>query len=266
MGLGEVGKPLYEVMRSSSQFRVYGYDTREDISLCKLEELPKHPDYLHIAYPHSEDFIEVTLKYAKLLKPKRMVIHSTIIPGTTRVIHERTGLPVAYSPIRGKHPNLKRHLMFWPKWVSSYPLEEVSVFAEHLSKAGFSVKVARNPETLELAKLFETAYRALMIAAWQEIHRLSTTFNADLGGIAEFIAEVHEVLGDRPVFYPGYIGGHCLIPNTKLLDMVDSGSLWSFVPKSNEKRLEELRDEKAKREIETLKKIASKLLPAWYFE
>jgi hypothetical protein len=55
--------------------------------------------------------------------------------------------------------------MFWPKRVSSYPLEEVQVFADHLSKAGFKVEVAVNPETLELARLFESAYRAVMIVA-----------------------------------------------------------------------------------------------------
>jgi hypothetical protein len=34
-----------------------------------------------------------------------------------------------------------------------------------------------------------------------------------MSGIAEFIAEVREVLGEKPVFYPDYIGSHCLIPN-----------------------------------------------------
>jgi hypothetical protein len=43
--------------------------------------------------------------------------------------------------------------------------------------------------------------------------------------IAKFIAKVHEVLGEKPVFYPDYIGGHCLIPNTKMLDSIDPGSV-----------------------------------------
>lgn len=34
-----------------------------------------------------------------------------------------------------------------------------------------------------------------------------------MSGIAEFIAEVHEVLGEKPVFYPDYIGGP--LPNTQ---------------------------------------------------
>jgi hypothetical protein len=46
-----------------------------------------------------------------------------------------------------------------------------------------------------------------------------------MSGIVEFIAEVHEVLDEKPVFYPDYIEGHCLIPNTKILDSIDPGSV-----------------------------------------
>jgi len=266
IGLGEVGGPLYEILKASNTYMVYGYDVRSEISPNKLDELPRDADFLHIAYPYTEHFIQYTIRYVEQLRPKRLIIHSTVLPGTTRIIHEKTGLPTAYSPVRGKHPYLKRHMMFWPKWVSSYPLEDTEVFAEHLVKAGFKVKTARNPETLELAKLFETAYRAVMIATWQELHRLSLKYDAELAGIAEFIAEVHEVLRDRPVFYPDYIGGHCLIPNTKLLDSIDPNSIWRFVIESNERRLSELGAEKVKRDLDEVKKISSRLFPAWYFE
>jgi len=266
IGLGEVGRPLYEILKASNAYVVYGYDVRSDISPNKLEELPRNVDYLHIAYPYTQRFFEYTMEYFELLKPKKLIIHSTVLPGTTRAIYEKTGMPTAYSPVRGKHPNLKRHMMFWPKWVSAYPLEDVKVFADHLSKAGFKVEIARNPETLELAKLFETVYRAIMIASWQEIHRLALKYNAELAEIAEFIAEVHEVLRDRPVFYPDYIGGHCLIPNTRLLDSIDPNTVWRFVLESNEKRLEELKDEKVKRDVEAVKRISTRLFPAWYFE
>jgi hypothetical protein len=104
-----------------------------------------------------------------------------------------------------------------------------------------------------------------MIVAWQEIHRLSRRYKADLTDIAEFIAEVHEVLKDRPVFYPGYIGGHCLIPNTEILDSIDPDTIWRFILESNRRRLEEIKEEDIKKEIEELKKISSKLIPTWYF-
>jgi len=264
IGLGEIGRPLYEILRST--FNTYGYDVREEISPNKLETLPKSPDFLHIAYPYQEAFVDTTLKYVDLLRPKAVMIHSTVIPGTTKIIHEKSRIPVAYSPVRGKHPNLKRHIMFWPKWVSSYPAESAKSFADHLAKAGLKVKVASNPETLELAKLFETAYRAVMISAWHEVHRLSGRFNASLEEIAEFIAEVHEVLRDRPVYYPDSIEGHCLIPNTELLDKIDPDSIWKFVLRSNERRVEELKNSNVERDVEAVKRVSKRLTSAWYFE
>jgi hypothetical protein len=89
--------------------------------------------------------------------------------------------------------------------------------------------------------------RLVMIPARQEIRRLSLKHDTELADIAEFIAEVHEILHDRPVFYPDYIGGHCLIPDTRLLDSIDSGTIGGFVLASNEKRLRELEDENAKK-------------------
>ena len=49
IGLGEIGRSLYEILRST--FDTYGYDVREEISPNKLETLPKSP-FLHIAYPY----------------------------------------------------------------------------------------------------------------------------------------------------------------------------------------------------------------------
>ena len=31
-----------------------------------------------------------------------------------------------------------------------------------------------------------------------------------------FKKDIHKLLGNRPKMYPGYIGGHCVIPNLEL--------------------------------------------------
>jgi hypothetical protein len=33
-----------------------------------------------------------------------------------------------------------------------------------------------------------------------------------------FSDEIHKLLGNRPKMYPGYIGGHCVIPNLELIN------------------------------------------------
>jgi len=104
-----------------------------------------------------------------------------------------------------------------------------------------------------------------MIASWQEIHRICKKFGANLDIVAEFISEVHEVLNDRPVYYPDFIGGHCLIPNTKLLKSVYSSKLLDFVLESNSLRLEEIKDHSTREEIEKVRKIWLNHAPRWYY-
>ena len=33
-----------------------------------------------------------------------------------------------------------------------------------------------------------------------------------------FADEIHKNLGNRPKMFPGYIGGHCVIPNLELIN------------------------------------------------
>jgi len=40
-----------------------------------------------------------------------------------------------------------------------------------------------------------------------------------------FSDEIHKFLGDRPKMFPGFIGGHCVIPN---LELINEGQLWEI--------------------------------------
>uniref|UniRef100_A0A7C4FIG6 GDP-mannose dehydrogenase n=1 Tax=Ignisphaera aggregans TaxID=334771 RepID=A0A7C4FIG6_9CREN len=266
IGLGEVGNALYTFFRLSSKFEVYGYDLDPQKSVNKLSEIPKDVDFLHITIPFSNKFIDAVQYYASTLNSQYIVIHSTVAPGTTRKVFEKIGIPTAFSPIRGKHPNILKHLHFWTKWIASLPQEALSTFVLHHTLAGFRVReYYGNPESLELAKLWETVYRAIMIASWHEIHRIAVKFNADLTAIAEFVGEVHKVLHDRPLYYPDYIGGHCLIPNTMILNSVAPSKLFEFVLESNEKRLKEKEDAKIHRDIEKMKQIVQEYINREYY-
>ena len=269
IGLGEVGSAVYRVAADSGAVELYGYDIDESRSVNRLEEIPSPIDYLHIAIPYkgARRFAEAVSFYAERLKPRMIIVHSTVAPGTTRMLHARLGVPVAYTPVRGKHPCIERHLRFWPKWVTVLPRDALDEAAAHLSSLGLPVKPCEcEPETLELAKLWETVYRAAMIAAWQELHRMALRFGADVGKVAEFIAEVHEVLGDRPVYYPGVIGGHCLIPNTEILRSVYGSMLLDFILESNRLRSEEIHDPRVAEGVEAVKRVAERLANREYYE
>jgi len=265
VGLGEVGSALYQVARGSGGLEVYGYDVDPRKTINQLSDVPVPVDYLHVAIPYSRRFVDAVSSYAEGLKPRALFIHSTVAPGTTRRVYERLGIPTVFSPVRGRHPNLRQHLLFWPKWLASLPESFSGEAGRHLEEMGLRVRYADKPESLELAKLWETVYRAVMIASWQELHRVSRAFGASLPVIAEFVAEVHEVLRDRPVYFPDHIEGHCLIPNTTILNSVHPSKLFEFVLESNEQRRKELEDEGVKREVEELKRIFLKLTKQDYY-
>ncbi len=272
IGLGEVGKPLYEIIKESDKFEVYGYDVDPSKNIHSLDEIPRPVDYVHICIPYKdfESFITCLRGYIETFNPRLVIIHSTVAPGTTRSIHDRFvryGTHVVHSPVRGVHRKMKEHLRFWTKWIGA-PCDLCREEAvKHLRDIGFNVRTALGPESTELAKIWETVMRAILISTWHEIHRTSMLFGGDLVEIGEFIGEVHQVLHDRPVMYPDVIGGHCLIPNTELLLKVYESPLLRFVLESNERRRRELSLESARKDIERIKKlIYEKFINKTYFE
>jgi len=269
IGLGEVGSAIYEIIKDVGLYDLYGYDIDPNKTVNRLEEIPTRIDFLHICIPFQniKQFIKVTKYYADNYSPQAIIIHSTVAPGTTREIHKNIKIPVAYSPVRGKHPFLKQHILFWPKWTYVLPKESTKLVVNHLRSLNLKVKTYDGaPETLELAKIFETVYRALLIAWWQEMHRITKHFNADMATITEFIGEIHEQLKDKPPMFPGFIGGHCLIPNTLMLYNVYKSKFLEAILESNARRLEELKDPSIREEVEKLKRIVKKYIRREYYE
>jgi UDP-N-acetyl-D-mannosaminuronate dehydrogenase len=154
---------------------------------------------------------------------------------------------------------MKRDILFWSKYVGGATPEAAELAKKHFEKLGLKVKVLRGPVETELAKLFETIYRAWMIVCFQEMHRISRHFGADFNEVVDMIEDIHRVHFNKPLHYPGVIGGHCLIPNTELLLKVYDSELLRLILKSNEKRKEEIADEKIKAEVEKVKERVEKL-------
>ncbi|MEM0057358.1 MAG: GDP-mannose dehydrogenase [Candidatus Bathyarchaeia archaeon] len=261
VGLGEVGRALFELFRESGKFDVYGFDIDEEKMRIIVGdvELPSSFDVMHVCYPcvDQQCFVETTLDYIRRFKPKLTIIDSTVPPGTTQKIYEATKTLVVHSPIRGMHRGLetmKRDIMFWSKYVGGATPEAAELAKKHFEKLGLKVKVLKSPVETELAKLFETIYRAWMIVCFQEMHRISRHFGADFNEVVDMIEDIHRVHFNKPLHYPGVIGGHCLIPNTELLLKVYDSEFLRLILKSNERRKKEIEDESIKNEIEKIKK------------
>jgi UDP-N-acetyl-D-mannosaminuronate dehydrogenase len=173
-----------------------------------------------------------------------------------------SGCLVAHSPVRGVHKSLehmKRELKRWTKYVGGADSKAAEATHKHFEKLGLKTKVLKSCQETELAKLFETTYRAWMIACFQEMHRISKHFKADFDEVVDFLEDTHRIRLDRPVMFPGVIGKHCIIPNLELLMKGYDSEFLHLILKSNEKRKEEVKDESVRGEIEKIKKRAETL-------
>ena len=88
-----------------------------------------------------------------------------------------------------------------------------------MKKCGIKTKKLSNPLTLELAKIVvDTSYYGWLINYAQISKIISDKYGVDYDEMWSFSDEIHKFLKNRPKMFPGFIGGHCVIPNLKLID------------------------------------------------
>ena len=262
VGLGEIGHTLFELLKEKVDFTVYGLDLDKTKMIAIQEDqskLPEKIDTIHICIPckDQDKFVTTVVSYVKQFKPKLLIINSTVTPGTTKQVQKNCKCLVAHSPARGVHESpehMKWEMKRWAKYVGGTNNEATEATCKHFEKMGLKVKTLRSCAETELAKLFETTYRAWMIACFQEMHRISKHFDGDFDEAVDFLEDTHRLRLDRPIMFPGFIGGHCLIPNTELLLKVYESEFLRLILKSNEKRKKEIQDKSIKKEVEKVSK------------
>jgi UDP-N-acetyl-D-mannosaminuronate dehydrogenase len=222
-GLGEVGRPLLEIL--SRRFDCAGIDVEPAIveGPCSV---------LHICYPFQiPGFVAVTVEYMQRLGPALTIIHSTVPPGTTRKIQaEIPNSCLAYSPVRGKHARMEHDMLRYRKFVAASRQRVLEAALEHLSQAGFRTTTLPSPELAELAKLLETTYLGVLIAWTQEMERLAARYGGTFSDMHSFIEEVDYLPSH---IFPGVIGGHCVLPNIDLLRAAVDSQFLDLVVESN---------------------------------
>jgi len=233
VGLGEVGRPLLNVLQQNHP-TVVGVD-------IEPQAIDTSIDILHVCYPSEiqAGFVAVTKDYAKQFSPEVIVLHSTVAPGTTKEVEALVDCPVVYSPIRGKHNKMESELRHYRKFIASRDEKAIQKVQTQFEEANIPTQVIQSPESLELAKLLETTYFGMLIGWAQEMNRFCETMEASYEDMSKFFEEINYL--PPKVFVPGHIGGHCVIPNARILqNQFDSKFLDALID-SNEKRATELR-------------------------
>ena len=210
-----------------------GFDINK--ALMDIDKVKKNIDVptktLHICIPFTNNFHQNVFALCDKFSPKCLVIHSTLSPYTTKKLQNILSVPIIYSATRGVHErmlrDLRRYTKFFAieknapkaKWASTQ-------FRNTMKKCDVKTKKMSSPLTLELAKIVvDTSYYGWLINYAQMSNIIARKHKVDYDEMWEFSDEIQKFLGNRPKMFPGFIGGHCVIPN---LSLIDEKSLWQI--------------------------------------
>ncbi|MHA7646415.1 Rossmann-fold NAD(P)-binding domain-containing protein [Nitrosopumilus sp. S4] len=221
LGMGEVGETIYELLVERN-FDCVGIDL--DNSKCKnFSDISAivNPEYLHVCLPGEiGEFEKTVLDFiTKISDLKAVLIHSTVKPGTTKKIQEKSEITILYSPVRGVHRRFLDDIKKYTKFISSDKKQLDSKIKLDLEQRFQKIDWMSTTKTAELAKiLVDTTYYGWLINYAQITKMICEKEGIDFDEMWKFADEIHEYLGNRPKMYPGIIGGHCVIPNLSLIE------------------------------------------------
>ena len=221
LGMGEVGETLFDLL-VDRKFDCIGIDL--DDSKCKNyteNKIIENPQYLHVCLPGElEKFTDIVIEWINKIKNIQVVvIHSTVKPGTTKSVQERSSIPILFSPVRGVHRRFLDDIKKYTKFISFDGTEINSKIKKDLENRFEKVDWMSTTKTAELAKiLVDTTYYGWLINYAQITKMICEKENVDFDEMWKFADEIHENLGNRPKMFPGIIGGHCVIPNLNLVE------------------------------------------------
>jgi len=229
-GCGDVGKVILQIEKEAG-------NEREILDpLHNGEKVTKNHFIMHICFPYNHFFNESVVKYCRKYKPKYVIIHSTIKPGTTNTIQKIVDPLLFYSPIRGCHNHLyeavKNHFI---KYITSSFVIDSKARKEvigHFEELNIKWQWwAGKVNGLELAKILSTTYYGWNILFAKEVQMLCEKYGVEFDDIYTNANKTYnkgyEEMGYpqfvRPILYPpkGIIGGHCVTQNIELLPDCD---------------------------------------------
>lgn len=220
LGYGEIGQAVHQLYGRKSGFDVRVKDLNRDDGLNDL-------DVLNICIPAVSNFDSIVSSLIDSTSAKLTIIHSTIRVGTTEKIANKVNSHVVHSPVRGVHPNLLDGILTFVKFIGSTSIESSIAASNHFAMLDVKSKILSSSRDTEIGKLLDTTYYGVCISWHAEMKKMCDAVGAKFDDAVSAFNETYNSgytqLGKmnvvRPVLYPpdGEIGGHCVVPNAKIL-------------------------------------------------
>ena len=214
VGLGEVGRALYEVLRRSHD--IYPHDPE-----LALEARDDWYDLLLISFPYSLKFFDQVKEYQARFQTKATVIFSTVPVGLSKE------LDAIHSPIEGRHDNMVGSIRLFPRFIGGGNLEQRKVVADFFEQAGLNVIQVICSEATEFAKLQSLAIYGINIEWARHCGKVMAELGINQEWLTLYNHEYNKLVEangqsqfcrynlDPP---EGVIGGHCVLQNMDLLN------------------------------------------------
>lgn len=245
-GKGEVGEAIGTLIHDSQYLdTLFFYDPNIEGHSFLMDKsyFKKFPaKVIHICYPQHdiESFVKSTSKYISRTKTKVCLIHSTVNIGVCENIQNlNKSTTVIHCPVRGRHNNLNVDISKFPfymgladpKRFEKIPDEAMRYFNRVFKRYSFF----KSAKETALAKLLSVVWYGMNITFTQEAYLIcqergidfsdayTRYFGTDTINSQYFYDRVlNECVPmdrtlPRPIFYPGVIGGKCVIQDVKLL-------------------------------------------------
>lgn len=230
LGVGEVGGAIAKIF--AKKFRVL----KKDLNFDEIKNI--QIKVLHVCLLYSNKFEGVVIDQVKKNKPKLVIIHSTVAPGTTKSISKQIKIPIVHSPVMGTHPNLKNDIISFVKIIGPTTKISATLAKEHFKKAGIKSKTFNSSDESELGKILDTTYYGWNIMFNKLVYKLCKNKKLDFKNVYEEFNHIYN-LGYRkskpnvvrPVLHyqKGPIGGHCILPNLLILQKYAKTNLAKFI-------------------------------------
>lgn len=227
-GLGEVGRPLLDILGKTYACEGIDIEPYDADRPCSV---------FHVCYPFQiPDFVGTTVRYIEKYQPGLTIINSTVAIGTTEKVAALSPSPVVYSPVRGKHVKMLSDMKHYRKFVAGFDEESTRDAAAHFGAAGLAVDFFASPAVGELSKLVETTWLGILIGWAQNVERMAEECGGSYVDVNRFIEEINFLPSH---IFPGYIGGHCVMPNIHLLEKCFDSLFLKAVLESNKAKAEQ---------------------------
>jgi UDP-N-acetyl-D-mannosaminuronate dehydrogenase len=244
IGGGSVGQGIYNYLfEKLSTTEIAIHDPLKNLNTSLSDA-----DVVHVTVPYLNDdqYYSMWKTYRTQFKPNAIiVIHSTMNPLLIEKLAE-PNIALFYVPIRTPEATME-YLVCRHTWLFAPINTKAIVLINYLTDLKISWRHFESAKALAFGKLLETTWSAMQIAYAQMVQRICKKYNMDFCEAYQRYMEFSTISPDqindvgiripRPIFYPGKIGGKCLMQNLKIVDDNNLADLnfIEFIMDSNDK-------------------------------